>query len=48
MVFILRDFENLNIKEISDLLNLSQGSVKTNLSYARKKIKEMIIKLESM
>jgi RNA polymerase sigma-70 factor (ECF subfamily) len=48
IVFILRDFENLNIKEISELLNMSHGSVKTNLSYARKNIKEMLLKLELM
>jgi RNA polymerase sigma-70 factor (ECF subfamily) len=34
-VFILRDLEDLNINEVSEILGLSPGSVKSNLYYAR-------------
>jgi RNA polymerase sigma-70 factor, ECF subfamily len=44
MVFILRDLQELSIEEVSVILNISVGSVKTNLVYARRNIKEKLIK----
>ena len=36
IVFVLRDMQGLNILEVSDILQMSESSVKTNLVYARK------------
>ena len=44
MVFILRDLQELSVEEVSVILNISVGSVKTNLVYARRNIKEKLIK----
>ena len=38
-VFILRDLEELSIDEIADIVNISKGSVKSNLYYARSHIR---------
>ena len=35
-VFILRDMEGLSVREVADVLRISESSVKTNLVYARK------------
>jgi RNA polymerase sigma-70 factor, ECF subfamily len=43
-VFILRDLEELEIKEVSDILSMSAGNVKSNLYYARVKMSELIKK----
>lgn len=40
LVFVLRDFHDLEIKEVCDITGLSMGSVKTNLYLARKAIRE--------
>ncbi len=42
MVFTLRDLNGLAVNEVSDSLKISEGSVKTNLVYARRKIKEQL------
>lgn len=42
MIFLLRDLENLSIKEVCDILHLSEGSVKTNLVYARRYIRRRL------
>lgn len=42
MVFTLRDLNGFDIELISESLNMSPGSVKTNLVYARRKIKELL------
>lgn len=42
LVFTLRDLEGLEIEEVSGTLNMSAGSVKSNLVYARRKIKELL------
>lgn len=42
-IFILRDMEDLSVKEISEIMNISSGSVKTNLFYARQNIRKKII-----
>ncbi len=46
IVFVLRDLENLSIKEVSFMTNISISSVKTNLIHARKKIKEKLMKID--
>lgn len=42
LVFTLRDLDGLDIEEVSGTLNMSAGSVKSNLVYARRKIKELL------
>lgn len=42
LVFTLRDLEDLNIREVIDVTGLSAGSVKTNLSIARQKIRKQM------
>jgi len=44
IVFILRDLQELSIKEIAEVLNMSANSVKTNLVYARKNIRQKLEK----
>jgi RNA polymerase sigma-70 factor, ECF subfamily len=41
-VFILRDLEELPMKEISEVLTMSSGNVKSNLYYARIKMSKLI------
>lgn len=42
-VFVLRDLQDLSIQEVCSITGLSQGSVKTNLHYARRKLREQLI-----
>ncbi|MDP2037765.1 MAG: RNA polymerase sigma factor [Ignavibacteria bacterium] len=44
MVFVLRDLEELTTDEVSQIMNISIESVKTNLSLARKAIRTKLIK----
>jgi RNA polymerase sigma-70 factor (ECF subfamily) len=46
MVFVLRDLHEIPVKEVSRILGLSQGAVKTNLYLARLKIREKILVTE--
>lgn len=46
MVFILKDLQDLSIEEVSGILKINKGSVKSNLYYARKLIKGKILKME--
>lgn len=43
----LREIENLEFEEISDILDMTINAVRVNLSRARNKIKEEMIKFES-
>jgi len=43
IVFVLRDLEDMSIEQVSDVLGMPVHSVKTNLVFARKKIR---LKLE--
>jgi RNA polymerase sigma-70 factor, ECF subfamily len=42
-VFVLRDLQDLPIQEVCAITGLSEGSVKTNLYYARRKLREQLI-----
>jgi RNA polymerase sigma-70 factor (ECF subfamily) len=42
IVFVLRDIEGLSTNETSEVLNLSESAVKTRLSRARLRLREML------
>lgn len=42
MIFILRDLQGLHIQEVCEILHLSKSSVKTNLVYARKYLRQKL------
>jgi RNA polymerase sigma-70 factor (ECF subfamily) len=42
VVFALRDLHGLSVAEAAEILNMAEGTVKANLSYARKKIRERL------
>jgi len=42
LVFTLRDLEDLSIAEVVQITGISAGSVKTNLSLARRKLRQQI------
>jgi RNA polymerase sigma-70 factor (ECF subfamily) len=44
MVIRLRDIEGYELDEISEILGISEGTVRTNLSRARQKIREELLK----
>jgi RNA polymerase sigma-70 factor, ECF subfamily len=44
MVFILRDLQDLSVEEVSKVMQISEGSVKTNLYHARNTIRLNLIK----
>jgi len=44
LVFVLRDLEDLSVDEVCEVTGLSRGSVKTNLHYARRTIRDILIK----
>lgn len=44
LVFTLRDLQDLTVDEVVDITGLSIGSVKTNLHYARKAIRDMLVR----
>lgn len=46
LVFMLRDVQDMEIGEIAESTGMSEGTVKANLSHARKKIRESLEKLE--
>jgi RNA polymerase sigma-70 factor, ECF subfamily len=46
MVFLLRDIQGNNISETSEMLRISENSVKANLFNARKTIAERLSKME--
>jgi len=43
LIFVLRDLQDLSIQEVCNVTGLSEGSVKTNLHYARRKIREHLM-----
>lgn len=45
-VFVLRDLQDQSAAEVSQILGISKGSVKTNLSYARRNIRKKLRELE--
>jgi len=42
LVFTLRDLQECTIAEVSAITGLSEGSIKTNLSYARRRIRNVL------
>jgi RNA polymerase sigma-70 factor, ECF subfamily len=46
LVFQLRDVQDFSIEEISEIIGMSIGSVKTNLCYARQRMRAAINRLE--
>ena len=42
VVFTLRDMQDLDMDEIAVVTNLSRGAIKTNLHYARRRIRELL------
>ena len=44
LVFVLRDIQGLNILEVCDILRMSESSVKTNLVYARRFLRDRLDK----
>jgi RNA polymerase sigma-70 factor, ECF subfamily len=44
LVFTLRDLQDLTVDEVVEITGLSIGSVKTNLHYARKAIREKLVR----
>jgi RNA polymerase sigma-70 factor, ECF subfamily len=47
LVFHLRDVQDFSIEEIADMAGMSAGSVKTNLCYARRRIRSAINRLQT-
>lgn len=46
LVFVLRDLNDLSVKETAEVLAMSSGSVKANLSYARQTIRKQMEQLD--
>jgi RNA polymerase sigma-70 factor (ECF subfamily) len=42
LVFTLRDLQDLTMQEVVEITGMSMGSVKTNLHYARKSIRDIL------
>jgi RNA polymerase sigma-70 factor (ECF subfamily) len=42
VIFILRDLQDLPVREVSEILQISKNSVKVNLHYARKHLREQL------
>ena len=42
VIFVLRDLEELTVKEVCEILSMSEGNIKSNLYYARLKMSELI------
>jgi RNA polymerase sigma-70 factor, ECF subfamily len=42
LVFVLRDLQDLTVEEVSEILEMSHASVKTNLCYARRHIRHLL------
>jgi RNA polymerase sigma-70 factor (ECF subfamily) len=47
IVFILRDLQDLKISEVSQILNMPESSVKTNLYHARLNIRKKLEQIEN-
>ena len=47
-MFIMRYREELSIREISNITGIKEGTVKSSLFYARKKIREKILKITAI
>jgi RNA polymerase sigma-70 factor, ECF subfamily len=45
LVFILRDIEGMESSEVEQVLGMTEESVKSNLCFARKVIRERLVKI---
>jgi len=43
LVFVLRDLQDLTVEEVADVTGMSPGSVKTNLHFARRRIRRYLV-----
>ena len=43
MIFLLRDFQDLTIEEVTDITGMSESAIKTNLFYARQNIRRKLV-----
>jgi len=43
IIFVLRDLQGLSVSEVSEILRLSESSVKANLVYARRFLRERLV-----
>ena len=48
LVFVLRDLHDLSVQETADVLAMTSGSVKANLSYARQTIRRKMEQLDQV
>lgn len=46
IIFILKDLQDLSIDEVGQIMNMKKALVKSNLYYARKNLRDKILKLE--
>lgn len=44
LVFTLRDLQDLTMEEVVEITGMSMGTVKTNLHYARKEIRDILVR----
>jgi RNA polymerase sigma-70 factor (ECF subfamily) len=47
LVFCLRDLHDFTVAEIAEYAGISPGAVKTNLHYARRRIRQRVLRLEA-
>lgn len=45
LVFTLRDLEDLTVAEVAEITGMTPGSIKTNLHFARAKIRALLLRL---
>jgi len=48
MIFVLSEFQDYTQEEITELLGITKGQVKSNLYYARKQLREKLISLNKV
>lgn len=46
VAFILKDIQGLSMDELEEILNMKKGQIKSNLYYARKYLREQLLKIK--